>query len=56
MLLEEIKLDEKTTLQHMVFIPGGKFQMGSDKYYPEERPVREVTVDGFYIDKCAVTN
>ncbi|HEX6182183.1 MAG TPA: formylglycine-generating enzyme family protein [Chitinophagaceae bacterium] len=56
MLLEEIKLDEKTTLQNMVFIPGGKFQMGSDKYYPEERPVRDVTVDGFYIDKYAVTN
>ncbi len=30
--------------------------MGSDKFYPEEKPVHQVTVDGFYIDKYAVTN
>ena len=30
--------------------------MGSNNFYPEERPVREVTVDGFYIDKYQVTN
>jgi len=30
--------------------------MGSDKFYPEEKPVHEVTVDGFYIDKYEVTN
>jgi sulfatase modifying factor 1 len=30
----------------MVFIPGGKFLMGSDKFYPQEKPVHEVTVDG----------
>jgi formylglycine-generating enzyme required for sulfatase activity len=40
----------------MVLIPGGKFLMGSDKFYPEEKPVHEVTVDGFWIDKFAVTN
>jgi hypothetical protein len=28
----------------MVWIPGGTFLMGSDKYYPEEAPAREVTV------------
>src|SRR4030095_5647447 len=37
--------------EKMVFIKGGKFLMGSDKFYPEEKPVHEVTVDGFYIDK-----
>jgi formylglycine-generating enzyme required for sulfatase activity len=42
--------------EKMVFIPAGKFLMGSDKFYPEEKPVREVTVDGFYIDKYTVTN
>ena len=51
---------QKTTtepyLENMVLIPGGKFKMGSDKFYPEEKPVHEVTVDGFYIDKFAVTN
>jgi formylglycine-generating enzyme len=41
---------------NMIFIPGGKFLMGSDKFYPEEKPVHEVTVDGFWMDKFAVTN
>jgi formylglycine-generating enzyme len=40
----------------MVFIPGGKFLMGSETFYPEEKPVRKVTVDGFYIDTFEVTN
>ena len=30
--------------------------MGSNDFYPEERPVREVAVDGFWIDKYEVTN
>nr|WP_205624895.1 formylglycine-generating enzyme family protein [Geminicoccus roseus] len=30
--------------------------MGSERHYPEEGPVREVTVGGFWIDACAVTN
>ena len=29
--------------------------MGSDGFYPEERPVREVSVDGFWIDRHPVT-
>jgi sulfatase modifying factor 1 len=40
----------------MVWIPGGTFLMGSDKHYPEERPVHRVTVDGFWIDRLPVTN
>ncbi|MBS1518200.1 MAG: formylglycine-generating enzyme family protein [Bacteroidetes bacterium] len=40
----------------MVKIPGGTFLMGSDKFYPEEMPIRKVTVDGFYMDKYEVTN
>ena len=40
----------------MVWIPGGTFRMGSDKHYPEERPVHRVTVDGFWIDRFPVTN
>src|SRR5688572_15730805 len=42
--------------KEMIHIPGGKFLMGSDKFYPEERPVREVTVSGFYMDAYEVTN
>ena len=30
--------------------------MGSDAFYVEERPVHEVTVDGFWMDACEVTN
>ena len=40
----------------MVWIPGGTFQMGSPKHYPEERPVHRVTVDGFWMDRFPVTN
>ena len=40
----------------MVWIPGGTFRMGSDKHYPEERPVHRVTVDGFWMDRAPLTN
>src|SRR5438034_10900841 len=39
----------------MVEVPSGTFWMGSDRFYPEERPVREVSVDGFSIDRHPVT-
>src|SRR5207342_3239696 len=39
----------------MVELPAGTFRMGSDSFYPEERPVREVSVDGFWIDRHPVT-
>jgi len=31
----------------MIWIAGGTFRMGSAEFYPEERPVHDVTVDGF---------
>src|SRR5690606_29779854 len=40
----------------MVWIPGGTFLMGSDRHYPEEAPVHRVRVDGFWMDRHAVTN
>ncbi len=40
----------------MVWVPGGTFRMGSEKHYPEERPIHRVTVDGFWMDKYPVTN
>ena len=40
----------------MVWIPGGTFKMGSDKFYPEEYPIHTVTVDGYWMDQCTVTN
>ena len=50
------KIMISSELKNMIKIPGGKFLMGSENYYPEEKPVHEVTVDGFYIDKYEVTN
>ncbi|MDE1993476.1 MAG: SUMF1/EgtB/PvdO family nonheme iron enzyme, partial [Rhizobiaceae bacterium] len=40
----------------MVWIDGGRLRMGSDRYYPEEGPVHQVRVDGFFIDVGPVTN
>ncbi|MCP3733536.1 formylglycine-generating enzyme family protein [Sphingomonas sp. RP10(2022)] len=40
----------------MRFVPGGRFRMGSDRFYPEEAPVREVRVDPFWIEVAPVTN
>ena len=39
----------------MVWIPPGEFAMGSEGFYPEERPVRRVSVGGFWIDAHPVT-
>jgi formylglycine-generating enzyme len=50
---EEIKGFKK---ENMVFIDSGTFMMGSDKFYPEEKPTHKVTVDSFWIDKYLVTN
>ena len=42
--------------QDMRLLTGGSFAMGSDQYYPEERPQRQVRVDPFWIDETPVTN
>ncbi len=42
-------------MKDMVAVPGGTFRMGSEEFYEEERPVREVTVDPFSIDEHQVT-
>jgi len=41
--------------RNMTWVPGGSYLMGSDDFYPEERPVRRVEVDGFWIDRHPVT-
>ncbi|HYJ24880.1 MAG TPA: formylglycine-generating enzyme family protein [Acidimicrobiia bacterium] len=40
----------------MCRIPGGRFLMGSEDFYPEERPVHVVEVAGFWMDRHQVTN
>ncbi len=42
--------------QGMKLIPGGSFMMGSEQFYEEERPLRRVRVDSFWIDATPVTN
>ena len=44
-----------TSFDGMRWIAGGDFLMGSDEFYPEERPVHRVAVDGFWIDEHPVT-
>jgi len=39
----------------MVWVPGGQFLMGSEDFYPEERPTRRVSVEGFWMDTNPVT-
>ena len=40
----------------MVWIAGGSFTMGSNKFYREEGPARRASVSGFWIDRHEVTN
>lgn len=40
----------------MVWVPGGKFLMGSPAGQADEKPVHEVRVDGFWMDATEVTN
>jgi formylglycine-generating enzyme len=44
-----------TQLDEMTLIQGGTFRMGSEDFYPEERPVREVEVGDFWMDEHPVT-
>ena len=39
----------------MRWIPGGTSLMGSEDFYPDEGPVHQVTVDGFWMDEHQVT-
>ncbi|RPJ28707.1 MAG: TIR domain-containing protein [Chloroflexi bacterium] len=40
----------------MVLVPAGEFTMGNDNNSPDEKPVRTVYLDSFYIDKYEVSN
>jgi len=48
--------DSDPPFENMVWIPGGTFLMGSDRHYPEESPVHEETVSGFWMDRYLVRN
>lgn len=40
----------------MRHLSGGVFVMGSNRFYPEERPMRRMRVEPFWIDETPVTN
>ena len=40
----------------LAWVPGQTATLGSDTHYPEEAPLREVTVDGFWMQAHQVTN
>src|SRR3954470_16759697 len=52
----ELVRGRASRLKHMVPIPAGTFTMGSDDFYPEERPAHPVALDTFWIDEHPVTN
>jgi len=40
----------------MRLVPGGRFMMGSEKFYADEAPVRPAEVGDFWMDETPVTN
>ena len=40
----------------LLYVPAGKFTMGSDNGEPDEKPVHKVALDAFWIDQTEVTN
>lgn len=48
--------DARARTAGMSWVAGGAFLMGSEDFYPEERPVHRVAVGGFWIDRHEVTN
>ncbi len=53
--IASVGTDPSRAPKNMVWVPGGTFWMGSEDFYPEERPVHEVGVDGFWMDTHQVT-
>src|SRR6202035_4090782 len=52
----QVMINSGRAFPGMEMIAAGSFMMGSDQHYPEERPAHRITVDGFLIDRYAVTN
>ena len=58
--MSDVDLPPADAIDHnrpgMRFLAGGTFAMGSEAFYPEEMPLRQVQVDAFWIDETPVTN
>ena len=55
-VVKEPATAEQAAPTGMTKLPGGRFTMGSERFYPEEAPSRTVEVDPFWIDNVPVTN
>jgi sulfatase modifying factor 1 len=47
---------DEPPVAEQVWIEATSYRMGSDRHYAEERPIHQVSVDGFWMDVTAVTN
>ncbi|MCK4653578.1 MAG: formylglycine-generating enzyme family protein [Candidatus Cloacimonetes bacterium] len=54
--VEKKRQSIEKSLDKMIFVKGGTFQMGSNKRESDEKPVHTVTVNDFYIGKYEVTH
>lgn len=52
----EIAAASKASIEGMVLIPAGPFQMGSDGWGEFEKPIHKVVLDNYFIDETPVTN
>ncbi len=50
------ELSQTRAPKDMLWIPGGTFRMGSEDFYPEEGPVHDVCIEGFWMDQNLVSN
>jgi formylglycine-generating enzyme required for sulfatase activity len=50
-----VSSDRDVRVKKMRWVPPGAFAMGSEEFYPEERPVHGVELDGFWVDEHPVT-
>lgn len=55
-LTAQKKTEKSSTYEEMVLIPAGSFQMGSEVWGSDEKPVHTVQLSSFYMDKYEVTN
>lgn len=56
-VVEETRVTTPAGTEHVqVLVAGGTFDMGSSNGPDNERPLHEVTLDAFYMDKYEVTN
>ena len=55
MSMEDVNAPGEPPHPGMKWIPGGSYQMGSERHYPEEKPAGPVSVDGFWKDGVRYT-